>query len=123
MTEPYTHDNKITGLPRGTKLVFARTKDPAKSPRAGIAAGPGVNLTAMESWCNRDCAVALARIGGVRTVLISLYLDIKLEIQPEWLDRLMGMIEAKGYPVLMGIDSNAHSTLYGPKKQWEGQCL
>ena len=36
MTEPYTYDNKITGMPKGTKTVQAKLKDKTKPPRAGI---------------------------------------------------------------------------------------
>ena len=120
MTEPYTYNNRIAGLPNGTKAVYARPRDNQSRIRAGIAASLDVNLTAMDSWCNEDCAVALARIGGAQTVIVSLYLDIKKEIQPEWLSKLMRMIDSKNYPVLMGIDTNAHSTLYGPSSNARG---
>ena len=104
LTEPYTVNNKITGMPRGTTTIFARMKN-NEAPRAGIVASVGVNLTAMDSWCNKDCAVALTRIGGKQTIVISLYLDIKAEVQPKWLDELMGMIDRKKYPVVLGVDS------------------
>ena len=123
MTEPYTCDNKITGLPRGTKMVYHRSKNPGGEPRAGIASTPDVSLTAMDSWCNRDCAIALAKVGGKRTVLVSLYLDIQKEVQPGWLDSLMDMIDSKGYPVILGIDSNAHSTLYGSDSNRRGEAF
>ena len=113
VTEPHTNYNKITSMPKGTKTVSARLKITDLPTRAGIIASVDVNLTAMESWCNRDCAVALTRIRGVQTVLVSLYLDINTEVQPGWLDKLMEMIDGKGYPVIMGVDSNAHSGLYG----------
>ena len=89
-TEPYTFSNKVTGIPNRAKLVHVRNKD---APRACIITTPDVQITAMESWCNKDCAVALAKIGGRQTVIVSLYLDIKLEVQPPWLDRLMQMID------------------------------
>ena len=41
-----------------------------------------VNLTAMDSWCNLDCAVALTQVGGVQTVIVSLYqrLDVLMQM-------------------------------------------
>ena len=123
LTEPYTVKNKITGMPRGTKIIYNRKNIVNQPPRAGIVASLDVNLTAMDSWCSRDCAVGLTRIGGVQTVLVSLYLDITLEVQPGWLDELMNMLEQKGYPVLMGIDSNAHSSLYGPSNNARGNAF
>ena len=114
MTKPYSYKSKITNMPKGSKAIYARSKNESFIPRAGIVASLDAKVTAMDSWCNRDCAVALARIGGKQTVLVSLYLDITLEVQPPWLEDLMDMIDSKNYPLIMGIDSNAHSTLYGP---------
>ena len=123
ITEPHTYKNKITGMPRGTKAIYARTPDCKPAPRAGIVASLDTKVTAMDSWCNRDCAVALTNIGGQQTVLISLYLDIKLEVQPDWLDNLMEMINRKGYPLIISVDSNAHSTLYGPDDNARGSQM
>ena len=123
VTEPYTNRNRITGMPNGTKVIYDRKSNNGQPPRAGIIASLDVNLTAMDSWCNRDCAVGLTRIGGAQTVLVSLYLDITLEVQPNWLDALMTMLEQKGFPVIMGIDSNAHSSLYGPSNNARGTAF
>ena len=121
MTEPYTFDNKVAGLPRGTRAVYSRQA--GVSPRACIVSSLDVRLTAMENWCRRDCAVALARIGGVQTIIISLYMDIQMEVQPEWLDDLLAMIDRKKYPVIMGVDSNAHSSMYGPSNNARGSAF
>ena len=123
VTEPYTFNDKIAGLPKGMKVVYARAKTKGQAPRAGILSSEDVKLTAMESWCNKDCAVALAQIGGQQVVLVSLYMDINLAIQPQWLDELMNMIGRKGFPVIMGIDSNAHSTMFGPTNNARGGDL
>ena len=123
MTEPYTYDGRITGMPKGTKVVYDRKSNRTCAPRAGIVSSLDVHLTAMDSWCNRDCAVALTRVGGIQTVLVSLYLDINLEVQPTWLDNLMQMLDRKGYPVILGVDSNAHSSLYGPSNNARGNAF
>ena len=123
ITEPYTYESKITGLPRGTKVIYDRTCPKNAAPRAGIVCSQDVNLTAMESWCTRDCAVALSRANGKHTVLVSLYMDINLEVQPEWLGKLMQMLEGKGYPVIMGIDTNAHSVMYGIGQNTRGNAV
>ena len=120
MTEPHTYANKLTGMPNGTKKVMCGAKNEDPVPRASIVASLDVGLTAMDNWCNRDCAVALTRIGGRQTIIVSLYLDVKLDVQPAWLDRLMEMIETKNYPAIIGVDSNAHSTLYGPDTNTRG---
>ena len=121
-TEPYTMKNKVVGFPRGTKVICSG-RESVLAPRAAIVASLDTNITAMDSWCNRDCAVALTNVGGVRTVLVSLYLDIKLDVQPDWLDGLMRMIDDKGYPVIIGVDSNAHSSMYGPDNNARGNAF
>ena len=123
ITEPYTYKNKITGMPKGVKIVSAKLKESEPGPRAGIASSVDLKITAMDNWCSRDCAVALTTIRGVRTVLVSLYLDINKEIQPAWLGKLMEMITDKGYPVILGVDSNAHSCLYGPENNARGDAF
>ena len=121
MTEPYTYENRVAGLPSGIRTVYHRNKN--IRPRACIVASKDVNLTAMENWCNEDCAVALTRVGGKQTVIISLYLDIQKEVQPGWLDDLMQMIEEKNFPVILGVDSNAHSSLYGTDTNARGNAF
>ena len=120
LTEPYFYAGKLVGMPSRTNTIYDHT---SLHPRASIATTPDVKVTAMEAWCNRDCAVAITGIGGKRTVIVSLYLDINLEVQPDWLDALMDMIDHKGYPVIMGIDSNAHSTLYGNQTNARGAAF
>ena len=111
ITEPHTVCNKIVGMPRGTKLIYARQSNSNIKPRAAIMASLDTKITAMDGWCNEDCAVALVRIRGVQTLVISLYLDINKEVQPMWLDNIMAMADTKKLPIIMGVDSNAHSTL------------
>ena len=123
LTEPHARSGHITGTPNGTTLVYARNGSETQAPRAGILASKDVGIMAMDNWCNRDCAVALVRIGGRQTVLVSLYLDITKSVQPDWLDKLMNMILGKGMPVIIGTDSNAHSTLYGPDNNARGEAF
>lgn len=123
-TEPHTTYNKITNMPKGTKSIFDRSLKPTdKAPRAGIIASNDLHITAMESWCKRDCAVALMKIGGKQTLIASVYLDINEPVRPTWLDDLMAMAETKHLPVLLGVDSNAHSVLYGPDNNPRGDGI
>ena len=56
MTEPYTYGGRITSL------IYTRSKAGELPPRAGILASRDTQVTAMDSWYNKDCAVALAKI-------------------------------------------------------------
>ena len=121
ITEPYTVCNKITGMPRGTTLIYDRSIATSRPPpRAAIVGGRSLKLTAMESWCTRDCATALVTLHGKRTMLVSLYMDIKKPVRSPHLDALLNMAHQKGFPVIMGVDSNAHSCLYGPDNNMRG---
>ena len=123
-TEPHTVKNKITGMPRGTTVIYDRSlKENQCPPRAGIVASKDLKITAMESWCSRDCATAIGVLNGKRTILVSLYLDIKLPVVSDWLKKLMDMIDQKGLPVIIGVDTNAHSQLFGPDSNKRGDDL
>ena len=123
LTEPHTVGNRIVGMPQGTKGIYMRPNAQAPAPRAGIIISSDVKATVMESWCNRDCAVALARVAGKQTVIVSLYMDITLDVRPAWLEKLMKMVSDKKYALILGVDSNAHSSLYGPNTNARGKLV
>ena len=74
----------------------------------------------MESYCTRDCAVALAKLHGKQTILMSVYMDINKPVVSAALERALDMVNSKNLPLIMGIDSNAHSCLYGPDSNARG---
>ena len=124
VTEPYTINNKLTGLPRGITAIYDRRlgkNDPP--PRAAILASRDTITNSMDSWCNRDCAVAIVKIQGKQTLLASIYLDIKLPVNQSWMKNLTVMAEQKKLPILIAMDSNAHSDLFGPTTNTRGEHL
>ena len=121
VTEPHTVAGKITGMPAGTKIIAYKTTDRNQpGPRAGIIASRDLKVNTMESWCNRDCAVGIFKMQGKQVVLVSAYLDIKEPAVPDWLETLMDMLQTRKLPVILSIDSNAHSSLYGPDNNSRG---
>ena len=115
ITEPFTIAGNITGLPRGSKSIYDRSDTTKKvGPRAGIIFSKDINMTALEDHSNRDCAAALATIQGKRTLIVSVYLDINKQATPPWLINVVNLASTKQWPIIMGIDTNAHSCLYGP---------
>ena len=120
-TEPHTSHARVTGMPGGAVLVYDKSiKTGQPAPRACIVASRDVNLTAMDGWCSRDCAVALTKVRGKQVIIVSLYMDIKLPVISNKLQGLMKMIDDKGFPLIIGVDSNAHSSLYGPSNNARG---
>ena len=120
VTEPYISHGTITGIPNGTTIVQAISKG---APRAGIIASKDLGITAMDGWCTQDFAVATIRLGDVRALLVSAYLDIKLPVKQNQLENILNMANGKNYPVILCMDSNAHSTLYGPTNNQRGDEL
>ena len=125
LTEPHTIFGKLHGFPGGTAKIYNKTKGQTTNtaPRAAIIANKNLNLTALDHWCNKDCAAAIATLNGRRTVIASIYLDIRETVRPLWLDNLLHMASAKSYPVILGMDSNAHSSLFGPTNNSRGDDL
>ena len=77
----------------------------------------------IESLGTPDCTVGLLRSGGETIMLASVYLDIKLAVQPQWLQRVVDYAKKKHYSLIMGMDSNSHSTLFGPDSNTRGDEL
>ena len=123
ITEPHTTAGRITGMPSGASIIYHRSERGRPAPRAGLVASRDLKLTAMDNWCNRDCAVAVASLHGRRTLIASIYLDITQPTVPLWLVQLLDMAEAKNMPMIIAMDSNAHSCLYGPDNNSRGDEL
>ena len=123
ITEPHTINNKLYAFPRGTTSIFSTDCSIKLPPRAAIVATKDTGLTSLGKWCHRDCAVGIAKIRGRETVIASVYMDINKDIQPQWLHDLIQMTHTKGYALLIGMDSNAHSALFGPDNNTRGDQL
>ena len=83
ITEPRTTNRLVTGLPRGTRLLYHRpTKASDQAPRAAILATRDVSAISLDSLSNRDCAAALVKIQKKWTLIASIYLDIKKTVTP-----------------------------------------
>ena len=64
------------------------------------------------------------RINNKAVILASAHLDITwIKVIPDSLDKLMKYAEEKGLRVILGIDSNCHSQLYGPMTNKRGEAL
>ena len=93
------------------------------APRAAILATRDVAATALDNLCHRDCAAALVKLHGRQVLVASVYLDIKRTVTPDWLLKLTNTAATKGWPLILGIDTNAHSALYGPDNNARGDDL
>ena len=121
LTEPHTIQNRLHTFPRGTTSVFDRNiNNKQPGPRAAIVASRDLGINSLDQWCNRDCAAALMTVEGQQVVVASVYLDIRTAVAPSWLTGLIHMADRKSYGLIIGMDSNCHSTLFGPDNNRRG---
>ena len=117
-TEPYISFDKVGNAPPGSKTFCGD-----KNPRAAIIFDKDIGVVGINKLSNRDCAVAFVKIDKVLTVVASVYCDINLAMIQPILQELIDFVTANHYPILIGMDSNAHSTLYGKETNKRGELL
>ena len=122
ITEPYSIQARIPYMPKGVRLIYTRSLTDC-SPRAAIAASPDLLINQMDTWCTRDCAVGTVKLHGKQTLIISLYCDIKLPVASDHLLSLLRMAERRKFAVILVMDSNCHSVLFGPDGNKRGEDL
>jgi hypothetical protein len=111
MHEPYTFRGKITGC-SGIPLHYYQSKD--NVPRAAIA-------TSLPMWLMTDFATPdlapCCFLTGVAScpeiVVASVYCDIKKNCFSPELKRLLQYCKDTLRPLVLGVDTNAHSHLWG----------
>ena len=78
----------------------------------------------METLSSPDVAVVQTRIQNRSTLIISAYLDIQnKEVIPDVLTTAVEYALRKGLAIIIGMDSNAHSTSFGPVMNSRGEIL
>ncbi len=108
VTEPHLVRNLHIGkLSHGIEVFSANCK-----PRAAIFA-KNINLWLCPSFTGRDVTTCLMKTGKKEYYIVSAYLDIEVNEIPVELLRLLAQHGQK--PIILGMDSNSHSTLWGSK--------
>lgn len=84
------------------------------NPRAIIAHSKDLTLWDLPQLTNRDCAVCLwyPKYSSSGVLVASIYWDIN-EPNPQHLINLLDYSQLNQIPLILGMDSNAHSTLWG----------
>ena len=119
LTEPYRYNNKFCLKPTGSNVFMPG----GSSSRAAIITDRRTELIKIERLSNADCAVAIIKIEGKKIVLASVYLDINKEVVQPWLPRILEFVNKKKYGLIIGMDSNSHSHLYGSESNKRGEVL
>ena len=119
--EPYLYKNKPAIQPLSAKKYY--TKNP--NNRTAIYTSKNINAWIIEHLSNKDATVIVCKIEGRTTVIASIYMDYN-DTSPfvkDWVQDIIDYANDKGYAILLGIDSNCHSTLYGLETNRRGEEL
>ena len=68
-------------------------------------------------------AIGITKLEGRTTVLVSLYLDINQSPVPDFFVKALEYSKSRGYSMLIGSDTNSHSTLWGKETNNRGEQL
>ena len=78
----------------------------------------------VESLSTPDMAVIHTKIENQETLVVSSYLDISNdEVITKELEEMITLATSKGWAVLIGMDSNCHSVIYGIETNSRGEKL
>ena len=62
-------------------------------------------------------------VRGLTYLLASIYLDVLHSPTPDWLSDIVDFADDKGYALILSVDTNAHSQLFGPSTNPRGEQL
>ncbi len=100
----------MTLLDSGRTSLFHTIKG---KPRAGIGARNDINPWLVEEFTGEDIATVAVMINNKVVYLSSVYLDINLPVRNPSLVAMVEKANRKAIPLLIGLDTNAHSSLWG----------
>ena len=110
LQEPYCYKGTLAAIPsRADFITTIRTG----GPRAAIYADKRLKIREVAHLCTRDLAVGVCVIGKKQTLVISAYMDIIQNIRKDTLVNILEYRQAKRLGLILAMDSNAHSTLWG----------
>ena len=113
ITEPYLYKGRLVNIPKGYKTYLGvEPEEQEHTARTAVYVPSSIPSIRIDSICNKDCtAVTITTIKG-KMLMCSIYLDIKKEVDPQWLQEVMDYAENNSLRVLIAMDSNSHSQLF-----------
>ena len=121
ITEPSVIRHRLSCIPKHYNTIPAIKEN---SPRAAIFTSQSITIQEISNLGHRDLAVGLIKCGNKQTAIISAYMDIKSSPISEQLENAIGYCKNKGYSILLTVDTNSHSKLWGNEtnnrgRKWE----
>ena len=119
VSEPHTAFKKVVGKPYQYKVLPEIAND--QIPRAALYIPHSIRSVGMPQLSGQDRQAALIYLHIGAILIVSAYLDINLSPTPDWLYEIINYVDDKGCGLILALDSNAHSTLYGPNENERGR--
>ena len=120
--EPSVYKGKFRNKPRRSKVVPSPFV--TENPRAGVIFSDGLKVSELPSLEDRDTAVVILKTESKSLIVASLYLDYtNKEVITTKLRELVNFAENKNLPLVIGMDSNCHSTMFGNETNRRGKVL
>ena len=119
VTEPHTAFKKVVGKPFEYNVYPEIACNDV--PRAALYIPRNIKNVGLPHLSNHDCQAALLYLQTSIILVASVYLDINLSPTPEWLTELSEFADSKHYGVIIALDTNSHSTLFGPTENDRGR--
>jgi ribonuclease HI len=111
ITEPYAYKGIVRLLDaRAGTVTSAAGTSPRAAVRCGVNHWPAANFT------DRDMATVVAKICNVDVYFASVYLDIEMSVRKNLMENLVEHCRRGGHPLVIGMDSNSHSTAWGAEE-------
>ena len=119
--EPYRHKGRLARAPKG----YARIpSNHVENARACIFSAHTLNLIEFSTLCKPDCAVGSMKVNGKQTIFASIYLDCtNKDVITQELKKVVSTAEARSFGLVISIDTNSHSVLYGNETCQRGEIL
>ena len=117
--EPMMYKNKLSLQPQSCKRY-----NHASKPHTAIYTDVNTQAWYIESLSTGDITVIQTKIQNRSTMIISCYLDINIkEVIPAELNKALYYAQKNGLAIIIGMDSNAHSSSFGNTTNKRGEQL
>ena len=121
LQEPYTFKEALARKPQGYSCYPASLD---VRPRVALFTKKSLHFAELSSFTNKNCVAAYGKINGRPTILASIYMDITdNNVISNTLSKLLEFASSNDIPIILGIDTNAHSILYGNVTNKRGEAV
>ena len=108
--EPQIYRSTVGYVDRSQYNIFVAKENRA---RAAIIAKKDINVWALDDYTDHDMVSVITKFRDKNWVLASVYLDINLSVEKDLLLALVDYCNTNEIPLLVGMDCNAHSPIWG----------